>query len=157
MEILIIIILIVVGLTLFGAEIFLLPGFGIAGILSAVSLLYAVYYAFATLAMSGGFITLFVTLLGIIGIIIWFMRSKTMDRLSLKKELDYTPDPLKDISIHIGDKGIARTRLTLIGNAEINGHILEVQSSDGFIDEKTPIEICRIDRGTIYVRKQNIH
>ena len=90
MEILIIIILIVVGLILFGAEIFLLPGFGIAGILSAVSLLYAVYYAFATLAMSGGFITLFVTLLGIIGIIIWFMRSKTMDRLSLKKELDYT-------------------------------------------------------------------
>lgn len=35
-----------------------------------------------------------------------------------------------------GDKGISVTRLTLIGNADFNGHIIEVQSADGFINEK---------------------
>lgn len=45
------------------------------------------------------------------------------------------------------------TRLTLIGNAEINGHIIEVQSADGFIEERTPIQVTRINNGTVYVTR----
>lgn len=152
METLIIIVLIIAGLLLFATEVFLISGTSVAGIASAASLLYAIYYAFDTAGTQTGFITLIIVILGIISITIWFMRSKTVDRLSLKKTLDYRPDPLKGINIQIGDTGISLTRLTLIGNAEINGHILEVQSADGFIDEKTPIEVIRINESTIYVR-----
>jgi hypothetical protein len=53
----------------------------------------------------------------------------------------------------VGDKGHAVTRLALIGNADINGHILEVRSADGFIDEKTPIVVERIKDGCILVHK----
>ena len=45
------------------------------------------------------------------------------------------------------------TRLTLIGNADFNGHIIEVQSADGFSDEKTPVEIVRINETTVYVKQ----
>lgn len=152
MELLIISILIVAGLILFITEVFLIPGISIAGIASAVSLLYAIYYAFDKIGTEAGFITMGITVIGITGITVWFMKSKTVDRLALKKSLDYKPQPLQGADIHIGDTGVAITRLTLIGNAEINGHILEVQSADGFIDEKTPIKVCRITENTIYVQ-----
>ena len=81
---------------------------------------------------------------------------KTMDKLSLKKTLDYKIDPLKGTHIRIGDKGIAITRLALIGNANFNGHIIiEVRSADGLIDENTPIYVERMVEGTVIVRKFN--
>ena len=105
------------------------------------------------MGMQAGFITLGCTAAGIIGITVWVMRSKTVDRLSLKKELDFRPEPLKGLDIRVGDRGTSATRLTLIGNAEINGHLIEVQSADGFIDEGTTIEVTRIGNNTVYVKR----
>ena len=153
MEVFIIIALILAGLLLFIAEVFLIPGISIAGIASAICLLYANYYAFHTLGPIGGFTTLIACALGCIAITAWFLHSKTVDKLSLKKTLDYKIDPLKGIEIHIGDKGITITRLALIGNADINGHIVEVRSADGLIDENTPVYVERMVEGAILVRK----
>jgi membrane-bound ClpP family serine protease len=153
MEILLIIALIVAGLLLFAVEVFLIPGISVAGIASAICLLYAVYYAFTSLGILAGILTLAVSGLGVVGVTVWFMRSKTVDKLSLKKSLDYDLSPLKDVDIQVGDTGQAVTRLALIGNADINGHILEVRSADGFIDEKTPIVVERIKDGCILVHK----
>lgn len=152
MEVLIISMRIIAGLILFIIEVFLIPGISVAGIASACSLLYAIYYAFDSLGTQAGIITIGITIIGITGITIWFMKGKTVDKLALKQTLDYKPNPLKGVDIHVGDIGTTITRLTLIGNAEINGHILEVQSADGFIDEKTPIKVCRITPNTIYVQ-----
>lgn len=85
METLIIIALILAGLLLFAVEVFLVPGITLAGIASGISLLYAICYAFHSVGTQVGFITLAVEAVGIIGITIWFMRSKTVDRLSLKQ------------------------------------------------------------------------
>ena len=155
MEILIIIALIVAGLLLFAVEVFLVPGITLAGIASGISLLYAIYYAFHNVDTQTGFITLAIVVAGIIGVTIWFMRSKTVDRLSLKKTLDYNPQPLKGTNIQVGNTGTSLTRLPLIGNAEINGHIVEVQSADGFIEERTPVRVVRIDNSTVYVVRCN--
>lgn len=155
MEILIIIALIVAGLLLFAVEVFLVPGITLAGIASGISLLYAIYYAFHNVDTQTGFITLAIVVAGIIGVTIWFMRSKTVDRLSLKKTLDYKPQPLKGTNIQVGNTGTSLTRLTLIGNAEINGHIVEVQSADGFFEERTPVRVVRIDNSTVYVVRCN--
>ncbi len=153
MEILILIALIVAGLILFIVEVFLVPGITIAGIASAGCLLYAIYYTFSSMGTQMGFITLGIIAVGVIAATAWVMRSKTVDRLSLEKVLDHQPDPLKGIPIGVGDKGKTITRLTLIGNAEINGHIIEVQSADGFIEEHTDVEVCRIDNRTVYVQR----
>ena len=153
METLIIVSLIIAGLILFIIEVFLLPGISIAGIISAVCLLYANYYAFDTMGTLPGCITLAISAIGVIAITIWFMRSKTVDKLSLKKTLDYRPEPLKGLDLNVGDKGISLTRLALIGNAEFNGRIIEVRSADGLIDEKTPIRVERILDGVVFVQK----
>lgn len=155
MDILIIASLIIAGLILFIIEVFLLPGISIAGIISAVCLLYANYYAFDTMGTLPGCITLAISAIGVIAITIWFMRSKTVDKLSLKKTIDYKPEPLKGLNLKAGDEGIALTRLALIGNAEFNGNIIEVRSTGDFIDEKSKIRIERIRDGIVMVEKAN--
>ena len=153
MDIVIIASLIIAGLILFIIEVFLLPGVSIAGIVSAGCLLYANYYAFDTLGTMPGCITLAISAIGVIAITIWFMRSKTVDKLSLKKTIDYRPEPLKGLDLKPGDEGVALTRLTLIGNAEFNGRIIEVRSSGDFIDQKSKIRVERILDGVVLVEK----
>ena len=153
MDIVIIASLIIAGLILFIIEVFLLPGISIAGFVSAGCLLYANYYAFDTLGTVPGCITLAISAIGVVAITIWFMRSKTVDKLSLKKTIDYRPEPLKGLDLKVGDEGIALTRLALIGNAEFSGHIIEVRSSGEFIDQKSKIRVERILDGVVLVEK----
>ena len=68
MEVFIIIALILAGVLLFIVEVFLIPGISIAGIASAICLLYANYYAFDTLGPIAGFITLIASVLSCIAI-----------------------------------------------------------------------------------------
>ena len=151
MDILIIASLIIAGLILFIIEVFLLPGVSIAGIISAACMLYANYYAFDSLGTLPGCITLAISAIGVIAITIWFMRSKTVDKLSLKKTIDYKPEPLKGLGLKAGDGGIALTRLALIGNAEFDGNIIEVRSTGDFIEEKSRIRVNRIRDGIVLV------
>ena len=153
MDIVIIASLIIAGLILFIIEVFLLPGISIAGFVSAGCLLYANYYAFDTLGTVPGCITLAISVIGVVAITIWFMRSKTVDKLSLKKTIDYRPEPLKGLDLKVGDEGIALTRLALIGNAEFSGRIIEVRSSGEFIDQKSKIRVERILDGVVLVEK----
>ena len=153
MDIVIIASLIIAGLILFIIEVFLLPGGSIAGIVSAGCLLYANYFAFDTLGTIPGCITLAISAIGVIAITIWFMRSKTVDKLSLKKTIDYRPEPLKGLDLKPGDEGVALTRLALIGNAEFNGRIIEVRSSGDFIDQKSKNRVERILDGIVLVEK----
>lgn len=154
MDILIIVILTVAAVILFLVELFIIPGISFAGISALACIIYANYYAFSHLGMEGGFITLGVSAIACIGALVWFMRSKMLDKLALKKDIDSTVDKSAEKSVKLGDTGISTTRLAQIGYAEINGNIVEVKSMDGFLNEKTPIIVSRITNGTIFVEKQ---
>jgi membrane-bound ClpP family serine protease len=153
MDVLIILICIVAAVVLLLVELFLLPGISVAGFLAAAAFTFANYYAFTTLGMLGGFVTLGISVILCIGSLVWFMRSKTLDKISLKKSITSTVDRSAAAQVKVGDKGIAITRLALIGNADIDGNIVEVKSSDGFLNEKTPIVVTRIMDGIIMVDK----
>lgn len=154
MDVLIISVLIIAAVILFLVELFVIPGISLAGISALVCVLYANYYAFANLGMTGGFIVLGISVITCIGSLVWFMRSKTLDKLALKKDIDSKIDRSAEDSIKVGDTGFSTTRLAQIGYAEINGKIVEVRSMDGFLNEKTPIIVSRIAEGTILVEKQ---
>ena len=82
------------------------------------------------------------------------MRSKTLDKVALKKNITSKVDRTAADQVKVGDTGVAITRLALIGNAEIDGNIVEVKSVDGFLNEKTPIIVNRITDGVIMVEKK---
>ena len=84
MDVLIIIALIAAAVILFLVELFVIPGISLAGISALVCIIYANYYAFANLGTGAGFITLIISGIACIGSLVWFMRSKTLDKLALK-------------------------------------------------------------------------
>ena len=153
MDVLIIIALIAAAVILFLVELFVIPGISLAGISALVCIIYANYYAFANLGTGAGFITLIISGIACIGSLVWFMRSKTLDKLALKKDITSKIDRSAAEKVKVGDTGITITRLAQIGNAEINGNIIEVKSMDGLLNEKTPIVVNRINDGIIFVEK----
>ena len=153
MDVLIIIALIAAAVILFLVELFVIPGISLAGISALVCIIYANYYAFANLGTGAGFITLIISGIACIGSLVWFMRSKTLDKLALKKDITSKIDRSAAEKVKVGDTGITITRLAQIGNAEINGNIIEVKSMDGLLNEKTPSVVNRITDGIIFVEK----
>ncbi len=153
MDILIIAVLVIAAIILFLVELFIVPGISIAGFLAGGCIVVANYYAFVQMGTTAGFITLAISAVACIGSLIGFMRSKTLDRLSLKKDITSKVDRTAEERVKVGDVGVTTTRLALIGYAEINGDIVEVKSIDGFLDEKTSIIVNRITNGVLMVEK----
>ncbi len=153
MDILIIAVLVIAAIILFLVELFIVPGISIAGFLAGGCIVVANYYAFVQMGTTAGFITLAISAVACIGSLIGFMRSKTLDMLSLKKDITSKVDRTAEERVKVGDVGVTTTRLALIGYAEINGDIVEVKSIDGFLDEKTSIVVNRITNGVLMVEK----
>ena len=82
MDILIIAVLIITAVILFLVELFVIQGISLSGFSSLGCIIYANYYAFANIGMAGGFITLGISAIACIGSLIWFMRSKMLDKLA---------------------------------------------------------------------------
>lgn len=153
MGILFIIALVISALLLLLVELFVIPGSSLAAILSAICLTWAVAYAFINISALAGIITLIIALILGSCVLITFMRSKTLDKVALTEEVSSTVDRSVAAQVQVGDKGYAVTRLALIGNAEINGHVVEVRSADGFLNEKTPVIVTCITDNEIIVQK----
>ena len=123
MDILIIASLIIGAVILFLVELFVIPGISVAGFLAGGCIIFANYYAFAYMGTTAGVITLIISALACIGSLVWFMRSKTLDKIALKKNITSKVDRSAEEKVKVGDIGVTTTRLALIGYAEINGDI----------------------------------
>lgn len=154
MDIFIIATLIIGAVLLFLVELFVIPGISIAGFLAGGCIIFANYYAFVYMGTMAGITTLVISAVACLGSLVWFMRSKTLDKIALKKNITSKVDRSAEEKVKVGDVGTTTTRLALIGYAEINGEIVEVKSSDGFINEKTPIMVERIADGVLLVEKR---
>ena len=85
------IILVLFGVGLLLAEMFLLPGFGVAGIFGLVSLIAAVVIAYVKLVALwawAGHVTLAACII-LCGIAVWlFVKSKAMDKMALDTKIE---------------------------------------------------------------------
>ncbi len=126
MDILIIAVLIIAAVILFLVELFVIPGISLAGIfcigLHPVCQLLCIHQ----FRYGSGICYLGISGVACIGSLVWFMRSKMLDKLALKKDIDSKVDRSAEDSVKVGDIGISTTRLAQIGYAEINGKIVEV-------------------------------
>ncbi len=133
-------------------EVVFIPGFGFTGLLGALSMIGAVAYSFFYIGSLAGWITLLLACAICVALFLWALYGKSLDRVALKKNIDSTVKEDELSKFAVGDKGVARTRLALIGEAEINGNIVEVKSETGFVDEGEPVEVVRISGDTVFVK-----
>ncbi len=152
MEYVITALIVLVATLLLVVEVMLIPGFGFTGILGAAAMIGAVAYSFFVIGSLAGWVTLLVTIAICVALFVWALYGKSLDKVALKKKIESTVKEDELTRFSVGDKGVSRTRLALIGEAEINGLIVEVKSESGLIDEGRPVEVVRISGDTVFVR-----
>lgn len=155
MDITITIILMLLAILLLVVEVALIPGFGFAGVLGVLMLVASVFYAFFALGYVAGWVAVVTAVIVCVSLFLWALYGKSLDRLALKKRIDSSVKAGDVKKLKVGDRGVAKTRLALIGEAYFGGEIIEVKSELGFIDENEEIEIVRISGDAVFVEKVN--
>ena len=134
-------------------EIFVLPGFGIAGI---GALVCAVLDAVFIYNQYGALWTVVAVVIAvaILSIMLYVVaHSHSVERLSLKTAIKSTNATKEQLSIKVVDTGLETTRLALVGNADIAGKQGEVKAAGAFIDANTPIRVVMVNEALIVVEK----
>ncbi len=149
----IIVTLILVGVLLLLAEILVVPGFGITGILGAIALFGASYYAFFMFGGTTGWIVLSISLVIIAVLLFFVLRAKTWKRVSLETEIDARVNVIDEAHVEVGKIGKTDTRLAPYGTASFGLKKFEVKSIEGMIDQQTEVEVVLIEDGIIHVKR----
>ena len=151
---LLIITLIIAGLLLLAAELVLIPGFGVAGILGVASLVGSCWVAFTQVGTTAGIITLIANILLAIISTVLVLRSKTWKKLSLGTNIEAKVDTTPvEKGISVGDKGTTITRLAPGGKVMLGTNMLEAFSRDTIIEPGIDVEVCEIQGHKIYVKQ----
>ena len=151
----VVIILVLLGIILLLVELFLLPGFGIAGISGIAILIGGIYYAFSYIGNTAGTITLASSLL-LLGVsFFWLIKSKSLRKIALTTDITETVDNSDLKKIEKGDTGVTISRLNPIGKVMINDVMVEGKSFDGeLIDEDSEIQVISVSSFNVIVRKK---
>lgn len=142
--------LIILGLLLLFAEILIIPGVGIAGILGLLSMGGSCVYAFMEIGQTTGIIVTAVNAVLIVMLTIWVLRAKTWQRLALNTNID-AKAVVPEVSVVPGMKGVSVTRLAPMGMARFGDLRLEVTAREGVIDPGVEVEVVEVEGIKVYV------
>ena len=168
--------LFVAGVGFIAAELFVIPGFGVAGITGLILMFTSIVLASqefvvpATAMDWNQFFTsiLVTTVVGVCFLIAAFFITKNLGNLPVFKgiildsdagretpELDLSDDKALASSTHagvsIGDWGVADSLLRPAGRVKINGRVVDVVSDGSFVDQGASIRVVKINGNVITV------
>jgi membrane-bound serine protease (ClpP class) len=154
------------GIVLIGIEAFVIPGFGVVGVLGIGLLIYAMFTMLLPVAPTPADINAALWALsiavigGVIGLGLLIKRmlsTKAWQRISLA-----TSEVSKEgysgsigLESYVGKTGVAITTLRPSGTALVEDKRIDVVTVGDFIEKDTEIVIIRIDGNRIVVKKKN--
>jgi len=150
-----VILLILLGLLFLVAEVILLPGFSICGILSLVCYGNAVYKAWRDYGTTAGIIVLTVVLVLSAVAIVVSLRSHTWRRLTLNEKISSSTSSDPRAHLSVGQTGTTLSRLSPMGKVLIDGCVYEAKLLSGYADAKKPVRVAAFENGTIVVELIN--
>ncbi len=146
--------LILIGLVLMLAEVLIIPGVGIAGVLGLLSMGGSCYYAFYEFGSATGGIVTGVNGLLLLVFIIYVLRAKTWKRFALETNIDAKAVSQEEV-MAVGDRGKTVTRLAPMGAVRVGDNVVEVKALEGMIDPGIEVEVVLIEDNRIYVSPVN--
>ncbi len=151
-----IILLSIFGFLLIIAEILLIPGIFITGIIGIASLVASCYFGYEFYGQTGCYITIAVNTVIAVIIVIYCLRAKTWKKLSLNTEIDSKADAApEEKGISVGSIGVTSTRLAPMGNVLFGDITAEATAIGSIIDAEKTVEVVRIEGNKIYVKSNN--
>lgn len=142
--------LMIIGLLLVIAEILIIPGVGVAGILGVAAMAGSCVYAFMEMSQMAGIIITAVNALLLVLITIWVLRAKTWERLALATNID-SKAIVPEVEVVPGTVGVTVTRLAPMGTARFGDLRMEVTAREGIIDPGVEVEVVEVDGIKVYV------
>jgi len=153
MDLVLIIGLILLGIFFMILEVYLIPGISIAGVGGVACMAGGIVLAYYKLGTAGGTWTLGISIVVLGVVLYWFFKSKTLDKMALKSEINSKTEPFQGLDVQVGDKGVTISRLAPIGKIRINGKSIEGRSENSMIDENTPVIITEVGTYNVLVKK----
>lgn len=162
------IILFVIGIALLFAEIFVIPGFGIAGVGGIILVITGLTMAlinndnfnfdYVSGADTGrAALTVLMGLICGFGLMMWISsrigKKGALNRMALHTNVDQTIAVAFDVSGLIGVEGVAATVLRLSGKVRINGEVYDAVSESEFIERGEKIRVIRFENSQLYVER----
>lgn len=155
------IILFAIGLLLLLAEVFLIPGFGLAGIGGAAAILASIFLTFGNIVQAtySILIALGLSIAGFFLLIRFIPSTRAWRKFILftkqEKELGYTVGT-KDLKRLTGKEGIAITPLRPSGIVEVNGKKLNALTRGEYVNSNTKIKIISVEGNKIVVEAVDV-
>ena len=144
--------LIFVGILLMLIEMLLIPGVGVAGFLSLVSLAASCWYAFKFQSPGAGVLVTIIVICLLAAMLVFILRAKTWKKFETDTIIDAKVNDEGD-ALSAGMQGTATTRLAPMGSARFGEVSCEVKSDDNsMVAAGTPVEIVRIEDNKIFVK-----
>ena len=148
-------ILIIAGLFLIGAEIFL-PG-GVIGLIGAMCLLAAIVVGFVTFPMDMALLnTLAIIVLSGICIVVWvkyFPRTRMGKSLTLADDGKSFKSASPEFMDLLGKEGVAMCVLRPAGIAKFDGKRVDVVADGSWIESGKPVRVTQVEGVRILVRE----
>lgn len=163
-------ILFIIGIVLLLLEIFVIPGFGVAGILGIVfivagltlSLLPNDWFNFGGVSLNATITALSTVLLSLIGstALVVYLTSKIgsdgmFRKLALTKSQDLEDGYVSNnVSLNAlaGKEGVAVTDLRPAGKVSVEGEVYDAVAENGFVEKGAAIIVRKYEMGQMYVR-----
>lgn len=144
--------LFIAGIVFMLVEFLLIPGIGLAGILSLASFGASCWMAFSYIGDTAGWWVLGVNLTTLVVLLVIMLRAKTWRKFGLSTEVASKVNEEPSL-ISAGERGFAQTRLAPMGNARFGEVICEVKSFDNsMISAGTPLEVVEVRDNQVIVK-----
>lgn len=152
-----VVLLLVAGLLFLGAELFIIPGFGLVGVVGIVLLIGGGVAAWTVLGALGGSLAILVTVVLAVGLAVKAFRSKALRRrLVLDTQLAQGGGTeSRDLANLVGAVGTAKSDLRPAGIALVGDQRIDVVSEGGFLERGTNIKVVAVDGPRVVVAKTN--
>jgi membrane-bound ClpP family serine protease len=153
-----IILLVVLGILLILLEFFVVPGITIAGIGGLAMMATGIYIAYDAYGNLVGNYILVGTLLFVIAVLIYALKSGTWNILMLKSSIKGTAKPKlteEEGLVKVGDEGVCISRLAPMGKVMINNEFFEAESRNKLIDENSKIVVTKVSNRKLIVKLKN--
>lgn len=147
--------LILAGIVLMLVEMLLVPGVGIAGVFSLLSLGASCWYTFEYIGQAAGWWVTLAVLLMLVVMVVLILRNRTWKRFELKTEVNSQVN-LEARKVRVGQTGLARTRLAPMGTGQFDKVTCEVKSLDNsMVSAGTSIEVVAVEDNQVIVKPIN--
>ncbi len=163
------ILLALIGFILIVLEIFIIPGFGVAGISGIILLVVGLATSmlrndgidFTPVSSTEALTSFSIVLLSMMGMLVMFLlsskafaSSKAFNKMVLQESMNANQGYVthRETEITVGDIGISKSLLRPSGKIEVNNKIYTASSESGYIEADENIVVTKVDVG-IWVKK----